>query len=370
MRFSTMVMLCEEQRVKFKIPLPDDIMAIYRMFKQNGRELYVVGGAVRDSLLGKTPKDFDLATDAEPDDVLEMAKAEGFDTLEVGKAFGVVLVMGHEIATFRKDIGKGRRPDAVAFTDIRGDVSRRDLTINALFYDIDSQEIVDLVGGIEDLKNKVIRTVGEPNERFDEDPLRKLRALRFASSTGFTLDDSVLVSIKKNPDISGVSPERIKMEFFTGLEKSRDMPFYMKLAEETGLLPQILPGLKIDTNYPETQNIIVLLAYILRGNSVDTVSKVLKQIKYQNNEVAGISFLIQMGAFNPRNILAYKKMQAKSALDPSAINEYGNLIGEDFSKFLSFELSVKGSDLMGSGLKGPEIGKAIANMEYEKYIQQ
>ena len=99
-------------------------------------------------------------------------------TVEVGKSFGVVMVGGHEIATFRKDIGKGRRPSSVDYTDIEGDVRRRDLTINALFYDIDRKEIVDLVGGIKDLQKKKIRTVGKVEERFDEDPLRKLRKLK------------------------------------------------------------------------------------------------------------------------------------------------------------------------------------------------
>ena len=113
-----------------------------------------MGGAVRDAILGKRPKDFDLATDAKPDEVLKIAKDLGMKTVEVGKSFGVVMVGGHEIATFRKDIGKGRRPSSVDYTDIEGDVRRRDLTVNALFYDIDKKEIVDLVGGIADLKKK------------------------------------------------------------------------------------------------------------------------------------------------------------------------------------------------------------------------
>ena len=131
----------------------------------------MVGGAVRDAILGDNPKDFDLATDAKPDEVLKIAKDNKFSTEEVGKSFGVVIVNGNEIATFRKDIGKG---SSVDYTDIEGDVRRRDLTVNALFYDLDKKEIVDLVGGIADLKKKKIRTVGKAEERFEEDPLRKL----------------------------------------------------------------------------------------------------------------------------------------------------------------------------------------------------
>ena len=152
---------------KFRLNIPSDIKNIHKLFKKNKKKLFVVGGAVRDAILGKNPKDFDLATDAKPDEVLAIAKKGGLKTVEVGKQFGVVIVGGHEIATFRKDIGKGRRPSSVDYTDIEGDVKRRDLTINALFYDMDRGEIVDLVGGVADLKKKKIRTVGKATERFD-----------------------------------------------------------------------------------------------------------------------------------------------------------------------------------------------------------
>ena len=107
---------------KLKLNIPSDIKKIHKLFKKNGYQLFLVGGAVRDAVLGKTPKDFDLATDAKPDEVEKMVTDAGMKTYDVGKSFGVSIVNGHEIATFRKDIGKGRRPDAVDFTDIQGDV--------------------------------------------------------------------------------------------------------------------------------------------------------------------------------------------------------------------------------------------------------
>jgi tRNA nucleotidyltransferase/poly(A) polymerase len=146
-----------EARVKLDMPIPSDIKQIKDIFVKNGYKLYVVGGAVRDAILGKVPKDYDLATDANPDTVENMMQKAGLKTLPTGKAFGVINVFTdqgeYEVATFRTDIGSGRRPDAVSFTDIEGDVKRRDLTINALFYDIETGEVVDLVGGIDDLKN-------------------------------------------------------------------------------------------------------------------------------------------------------------------------------------------------------------------------
>ena len=193
------------ERNKVFLRVPNDIKKIYKLFKKNKKQLYIVGGAVRDAILGKSPKDYDMATNAKPDEVLAIAKQGGYKTLEIGKSFGVVVVNGHEIATFRKDIGKGRRPDAVDFTDIQGDIKRRDLTINALFYDIGREEIVDLVGGLEDLKKKLVKTVGQAELRFDEDPLRKLRALRFNAALGGTMHADTFAALKKNPSLNGVS---------------------------------------------------------------------------------------------------------------------------------------------------------------------
>jgi len=169
------------------ITIPDDIRRLHKVFKANGFQLFIVGGAIRDSILRKPIKDWDLATNMLTDDVIKMLRPQKFITniIETGVKFGVVNAFTandeYEIATFRKDSASsdGRRPDSVEFADIATDVLRRDLTINALFYDLDTNEIVDLVGGVEDLKNGIVRTVGDPKLRFTEDPLRILRFFRF-----------------------------------------------------------------------------------------------------------------------------------------------------------------------------------------------
>jgi len=169
--------------------IPQSVKELHKLFQGKGKKLYLVGGSVRDFLTGDKPKDFDLATDALPDEVLEIV-GKKFRTNLQGKAFGVVVVFtdevpeGMEIATFRSDIydgklGKSRNPD-VKFTTIDQDVLRRDLRINGLFYDLDKKEIVDLVGGIDDIKNGVIGMIGDPDLRIKEDPLRILRAIRMA----------------------------------------------------------------------------------------------------------------------------------------------------------------------------------------------
>ena len=151
--------------------IPQSVKDLHDLFSEQGKKLYLVGGSVRDFLTGDKPKDFDLATDALPDEVLEII-GDKYKTNLQGKAFGVVVVYtkdqpeGMEIATFREDVSKGRNPEVKLGVTIDQDVKRRDLTYNALFYDLDKREIVDLTGGREDLEKGITRMVGNASERF------------------------------------------------------------------------------------------------------------------------------------------------------------------------------------------------------------
>ena len=353
---------------KFRLNIPSDIRNIHKLFKKNKKKLFVVGGAVRDAILGKNPKDFDLATDAKPDEVLKIAKKGGLKTVEVGKQFGVVIVGGHEIATFRKDIGKGRRPSSVDYTDIEGDVKRRDLTINALFYDLDRGEIVDLVGGIADLKRKKIRTVGKPVERFDEDPLRKMRALRFQGALGGKLGKETEKALRQNPSLKGVSKERIRDEFVKSIRKAKSTKKYLQLADSLGFTKQILPGFQVKVPYINENDYVLFLAWILRKNDVNSIRK-LNGLAYPNQEIVDIQFLNSLQNFKPENVFLIKKFQEKTKLSKGQILKWGKYIGKDFKKLVRFKLSVKGSDVP-SDLKGKEIGKAIQNMEKDKFLNE
>ena len=355
---------------KLSMAVPSDIRSIHTLFKQNGYKLYVVGGAVRDAILGKSPKDFDLATDAKPDKVLDMARNGGFKTVEVGKSFGVVIVGGHEIATFRKDIGKGRRPTAVDYTDIKGDVMRRDLTINALFYDLDKKEIVDLVGGIKDLKKKRIKTVGKPDERFDEDPLRKLRAIRFAGSVGGRMDDSTYKAIKHNPSLKGVSAERIRDEFVKGLKKAQSPKKYLQLSREIGLLPLILPGLNINLNFDNVKDYIVQLANLVQVENYQKVRTKLKSLKYENKEIEDVIFLLRLYNFTPDQIYDTKKDQKNTKLKTKQVKEWSRItgMGSSMMKIWNFKLSVKAKDVMKLGFKGKDIGDKMKELETNKFL--
>ena len=356
---------------KLKLNIPSDIKKIHKAFKKSGKQLFVVGGAVRDAILGKSPKDFDLATDAKPDEVEAIAKKNGLSSHPVGKQFGVVLVGGHEIATFRKDIGKGRRPDAVDFTDIQGDVKRRDLTINALFYDIGRGEIVDLVGGIADLKKKKIRTVGNAAERFDEDPLRKLRAVRFAGSVGGRMTKDTWSALKQDADLSGIPSERIRDEFIKGATKAKNVPNYFKMLQSLGMDKQIFKGLSVSTTKVNTNDYIIQTAYVLRNNNPDKVKSKLGSLSWTNKEVGDIWLLLHMmrPAQVIKDLLSFKKLQKNSNLSDKQIKLWSKLQSKYATKLWNWKLSVTSDDAISQGLKGKDIGDYMKKKEEELFLK-
>ncbi|MBE0535987.1 MAG: CCA tRNA nucleotidyltransferase, partial [Phycisphaerae bacterium] len=188
---------------------------IIRRLHKAGRQALLAGGCVRDMLLNRTAKDYDVATDAHPDEVSRLFKR----TLRIGAKFGVVMVMEEdqkvEVATFRTESGyaDGRHPDQVAFATAKADASRRDFTINGMFYDPIEKRVIDYVSGQADLKSKIIRTIGNPKERFDEDYLRMLRAVRFSTQLGFKIEPKTKAAVCSNVQfISKISGERIATE--------------------------------------------------------------------------------------------------------------------------------------------------------------
>lgn len=362
--------LITEAQSKLKLNIPKEVLQIHSAFKKEGKKLYVVGGAVRDAILGKVPKDFDLATDGKPDEVLTIADKYGFPSISVGKAFGVVVINGMEVATFRKDIGKGRRPDSVDYTDIQGDVLRRDLTINALFYDLDRGEIVDLVGGIEDLKKNRIRTVGVAAERFDEDPLRKLRVLRFAARMGGKIEDSTMEALRADPTLNGVSAERIRDEFIKSVQSAKSSKWYLKTANELNMLEQIFPNVQLlEKDFINESDYRLLVAYLLRRKQGEWVFKYLMGLKWTNDETYDVKFLIRLSTFQPEDIFILKKMQEHCKLKDAEILRWGKLVGKDLSKFIRFKLTVSGHTLMGLGYSGKEVGREMAKRETEKFLK-
>jgi len=354
-------------------------LIIKDILKKAGYKLYLVGGAVRDALLGKEPKDFDIATNALPDKIQKLL-SPFYKTLETGKAFGVINVLTpsgeYEIATFRKDVGAGRRPDAVEFTTIDQDVKRRDLTINALFYDIDTKEVIDLVGGIEDLKDGVVKTVGSAEERFGEDRLRILRAIRFAGRFGSDLDPAVDAALKKSNSLEGVSGERIRDEFLKGIKSAKSVKHFLELLQRYNLFQWIFGSLLVkergmqSLDLIEERDVPVLLAYMLQDNSVDVLRKELNALRYSLVEVAQISFLVALKSLTPENAIKLKRMQKNSHVSNDQIRNFGSRIGlssQLLDAFENFEFTVGSQELMDAGFKGRELGAEIDRRETENF---
>jgi poly(A) polymerase len=246
--------------------LKDFAISIIRTLRERGHKAYLVGGCVRDLLLGIDPADYDVATDAVPEEVMRIFP----ETYEVGAQFGVVLVPSPErdvaetcrdvtcyvspkvnvveVATFRSDIGysDGRHPDQVRFSkDPREDVERRDFTINGLLLDPDTNDVLDLVGGRKDLEAGIIRTIGDPERRFVEDKLRMLRAVRFAARFGYAIEAKTIQAIRKlASQIHQVSRERVRDELSKMLTEGHARQAFL-LLDDTGLLHEVLPEIEV-----------------------------------------------------------------------------------------------------------------------------
>jgi len=229
---------------------------IAHTLREHGYSAYLVGGCVRDLLLNREPADYDVATSATPHQVINIFP----QTYAVGAQFGVVLVpvqrdtaegerdnYAIEVATFRSDgaYSDGRHPDEVKFSkEARLDVQRRDFTINGLLLDPDTAEVLDYVGGREDLQQGLIRAIGEPHQRFTEDKLRMLRAVRFAARFGYAIDAQTFAAIRElAPQIHQVSRERVRDEILKMLTEGRARQAF-ELLDQTNLLEQVLPEIK------------------------------------------------------------------------------------------------------------------------------
>jgi poly(A) polymerase len=218
--------------------------SVCETLRRNGHQALLVGGCVRDLLLGREPADFDVATDATPERIMSLFP----ESVGVGAQFGVVLVPHDaakvEVATFRSDVGysDGRHPDRVVYsTTAKEDVQRRDFTINGLLMRHDTGEVLDFVGGQADLKAGILRAIGEPSRRFAEDKLRMLRAVRFAARFRFTIEPSTLAAIRCHAaEINQVSAERLRDELTKLLTEGAARRGF-ELLDDAGLLLQVLP---------------------------------------------------------------------------------------------------------------------------------
>ncbi len=278
-----------------------------------GHQAYWAGGCVRDLLLGQIPKDFDVATSARPEQVQKLFQR----TIAVGASFGVITVIGGpgvtvEVATFRSD-GKysdGRRPDRVTYSSAEEDARRRDFTINGMFFDPSREEVLDYVGGKRDLEARVIRAIGDPTQRFQEDKLRLLRGVRFAARLGFVMEEATYQAIKREvATISVVSVERILAELRQMIEHVARVRG-MELLRATGLFAHLYPELADDLDdasfhrslavlgWPNERvslawGMAALLTPIERGRAVALATGILERQRASNDDIDRAGWLVE-----------------------------------------------------------------------------
>lgn len=327
-----------------RIELPKDVRHIINVLMENGYEAYAVGGCVRDSILGRTPGDWDITTSALPMQVKALFRR----TIDTGIQHGTVTVMlgknGYEVTTYRID-GKyedSRHPKSVEFTsNLVEDLKRRDFTINAMAYN-DEHGIVDVFDGMGDLKRKIIRCVGKAHDRFDEDALRILRAVRFSAQLGFDIEDDTAKAAKElAPTLVKISRERIHTELNKLLLS--DNPDYFSVVYDLGVMKIIIPELenidahKLDRIQHFIKKTRAVLperyAALLSCVDADTAGRILKGLKLDNATISMAAKLVKYYNMNP-------------VVSEAAVRHYINEVGEnDALRIVDFNISICGSEL-------------------------
>lgn len=327
-----------------RIELPKDVRHIINVLMENGYEAYAVGGCVRDSILGRTPGDWDITTSALPMQVKALFRR----TIDTGIQHGTVTVMlgknGYEVTTYRID-GKyedSRHPKSVEFTsNLVEDLKRRDFTINAMAYN-DEHGIVDAFDGMGDLKRRIIRCVGKAHDRFDEDALRILRAVRFSAQLGFDIEDDTAKAAKElAPTLVKISRERIHTELNKLLLS--DNPDYFSVVYDLGVMKIIIPELenidahKLDRIQHFIKKTRAVLperyAALLSCVDADTAGRILKGLKLDNATISMAAKLVKYYNMNP-------------VVSEAAVRHYINEVGEnDALRIVDFNISICGSEL-------------------------
>ena len=372
---------------EFNMKLPRDVLFILDKMKESGYSAHVVGGSVRDSLIGRPLDDFDITTNATPGEV--KAVFEDYKTVDTGIKHGTVtLVLSgvpYEITTYRVDgdYKDNRHPDSVTFTDrLEEDLARRDFTVNAMAYDPTSG-LSDPFGGREDAKGKLIRAVGDPRVRFDEDALRILRALRFASVLGFRIEDATAAAARElAPRLTSISKERVYTELkklIMGVDATKILTEYSEIFEI------ILDGLAIE-KMPEKElfdraDYYSRLASIFLLNSADPagcaelVLTELKTDKFTRTHTKSVLSAYNDASFDTQRdslltIVRYGEEVAEGVLALGILlgrftdrerDTFTNALASGIPYKIS-GLAVRGTDLLSLGIKGERVGETLSRL--------
>ena len=372
-----------------KIDMPQDVVEIIQSLCSHGFAAYAVGGCIRDTLLGVEPKDWDITTSASPVEVKEIFG----HTLDTGIEHGTVTIMrgkiGYEVTTYRIDgeYSDGRHPDQVKFTpNLFEDLRRRDFTINAMAYS-DETGLVDEFCGMEDLEKKVVRCVGEAKERFQEDALRMLRAIRFSAQLGFIIEnDTWQAMIQMAKNLSLVSKERILVELTKTICSSH--PEMIKKIFDSGLHREIgqhfsllsardAEVMALSGQLPEEKHL--RFALLFKNQSGEEAKAILKELKADNDTIKKVKILVEyIDRKLPRN---EKKMrQTLSEIGPERVRDWillKKVLGEEVEDcqnrlqeilergdaYTLQMLAGDGATLIRAGIKpGPNLGQILGEL--------
>lgn len=387
-----------------RIALPKDVKHIIDVLMENGYEAYAVGGCVRDSILGRVPGDWDITTSALPMQVKGLFRR----TVDTGIQHGTVTVMlgrnGYEVTTYRID-GKyedSRHPESVEFTPkLEEDLKRRDFTINAMAYN-DEHGIVDIFDGVGDLQRKIIRCVGNAHDRFDEDALRILRAVRFSAQLGFGIEENTARAAKELAvNLKRISSERIHTEFNKMLKSAH--PDYFSVADAIGIMEIVLPEYHVMSaedkafvgalakecacQLPERYAAMLFMSGgYSEEDPADTAKRVLKRLKLDNDTINTASMLLRFGMLEitddePRirhiiyetgdkNILrildfrtAYEKCIGNDIADVRRMYDICNMIFERGDCVSLKNLAITGKELIAMGVPaGRQMGEILNSL--------
>lgn len=358
--------------------LPKNVDYILKELNSKGHEGYIVGGCVRDYLMGKEPHDYDITTSALPEEV----KAIFSHTADTGIQHGTVTVIidkaGYEITTYRIDgeYKDNRHPEEVVFTDkLSGDLSRRDFTINAIAYN-PHKGYVDLFNGRADIENKIIRGVGEPAKRFREDALRMMRAVRFSAQLDFSIEENTLNALKENASlIKNISIERIREEFFKLIlsDHNERLDILLNSGMTEYFLPEILyKDIEYEKINTLSRDIVIRLAYIFYGIEAGMVNKIMKRLKADNKSIDAVTAIVKYADYEITDLYSVRKLKNLAGENVySLIEVMGAVKNSSMNRELEMfkavendcctlkELNLKGDDLIKEGIRGKAIGQAL-----------
>lgn len=385
------------------ISLREAALRVVQRLREHGHEALWAGGCVRDMLLGRPPSDIDVATSARPEELIRLFRR----TRKVGVQFGVVLVRQGpwwiETATFRQDVNyeDGRRPERVIFTSAEEDARRRDFTINGLFYDPLHEQVIDYVGGQDDLKAGVVRAIGNPADRFAEDHLRMLRAVRFTARLGFQLDPATGQAIREHADrLVRISAERIREELDRMLSvPSRPRAFL--LMAELGLLPYLWPeshwtpeGMARSAAVLQAMDpgvdFIAGLAAMLCDRSPAEVGRIARALRCSNQEREHLAWLVANHARlsdvrHPslaefKRLLAHPRFEDLLSLDravclatgrPSTAQDWAIRLRQEIRpELIAPPPFVTGEDLIERGFSPGPLFKRLLDTLYEAQLNE